>query len=246
MEEKLYNECIAMRHQGKPVKKWRFVRRGKQILDDLEPYHIFLFSNHWFQRFQNRYNISLRRKTHCFQKPPTTVEAAIKKFQSSQLRQRNTGKFKVSDLKYGSDAFTICVRRWRNFDKKGIKEVCAQSGQSGLDKRQATVQLIVSADGVDRVKAAVIFRGKGLRISAKEKQSYDRRVKVMYREKAWCGQEIMKEWILTEWANPFKNPIGQNSDGKILIVNVHRAQQTDSVEELLKKRKTTLVHAPPG
>ena len=76
--------------------------------------------------------------------------------------------------------------------------------------------MIVSADGVDRVRTAVIFRGKGLRISTKEKQSYDRRVKVMYREKAWCGQENMKEWISTEWANPFKNPIGQNSDGKIV------------------------------
>ena len=75
-----------------------------------------------------------------------------------------------------------------------VKEVWAQSGQSGLDKRQATVQLIVSADVVDRVRTAVIFRGKGLRISTKEKQSYDRRVKVMYREKAWCGQENMKEW----------------------------------------------------
>ena len=91
--------------------------------------------------------------------------------------------------------------------------------------RQETsdVQLTVFADGVDRFRPTVIFRGKGLRISAKEKQSYDRRVKVMYQGKAWCDQEIMKEWISTEWANPFKNPIGQNSDGKILIADVHRA-----------------------
>ena len=39
MEEKLYNEFIAMRHQGKSVKKWWFTRRGKQILDELEPDH---------------------------------------------------------------------------------------------------------------------------------------------------------------------------------------------------------------
>ena len=89
--------------------------------------------------------------------------------------------------------------------------------------------MIVFADGVDRVRPTVIFRGKGLRISAKEKQSYDRRVKVMYQEKAWCDQEIMKEWISTEWANPFKNPIGQNSNGKILIPNVNCTQQTNSV-----------------
>ena len=77
-----------------------------------------------------------------------------------------------------------------------------------------------------------LFRGKGLRISDNEKQSYDRIVKVMYQEKAWCDEEIMKEWISTEWVNPFKNPIGQNSGGKILIADVHRAQQNNSVKEL--------------
>ena len=44
----------------------------------------------------------------------------------------------------------------------------------------------------------------------------------------------------------FKNPIGQNSDGKILIANVHRAQQNDSVKELLKKRNTSLDNVPLG
>ena len=53
-----------------------------------------------------------------------------------------------------------------------------------------TVQLTVFADRVDRVRPTVIFRGKGLQISAKEKQSYDQRIKVMYQEKAWCDQEI--------------------------------------------------------
>ena len=134
----------------------------------------------------------------------------------------------------------------KTYDKKGVKEVWAQSGQPCPDKRQVTVQLTIFADGVDRVRPTVIFRGKGLRISAKEKQSYDRRVKFMYQKKAWCDQEIMKEWISTKCANPFKNPIGHNSDGKILIADVHRAQQTDSVKVLLKKHKTSLVNIPPG
>ena len=64
--------------------------------------------------------------------------------------------------------------------------------------------------------------------------------------KAWCDEKIIKEWISTEWANPFKNLIGQNSDGKILIADVHRAQQTNSVKELLTKHKTSLVNVPPG
>ena len=46
IEEKQYNESgIAMRHQGKPAKRSRLVRRGKHILDKLEPDHNLLFSN---------------------------------------------------------------------------------------------------------------------------------------------------------------------------------------------------------
>ena len=43
MEEKLHHECLVMRHQGKPVKRGWLVRRGKQILDELEPDHNFFF-----------------------------------------------------------------------------------------------------------------------------------------------------------------------------------------------------------
>ena len=43
MEENLYNEYITMRHQGKPVKRWSFVRRVKQILDELESDHNIFF-----------------------------------------------------------------------------------------------------------------------------------------------------------------------------------------------------------
>ena len=52
----------------------------------------------------------------------------------------------------------------------------------------------------------------------------------------------MKEWIFTKW----KYPIGQNSDRKILIADVHRAQQTDCVKEILRKHKTSLVNVPTG
>ena len=105
--------------------------------------------------------------------------------------------------------------------------------------------MTVFANGVDRVKPAVIIRGKGLRISAKEKQIYDRRVKVMCQERIWRDQKIIKEWISIEWANPFKNLIGQNSDRKTLISDVHCAQQTDNVKELLKKQKTSIVNVLP-
>ena len=45
----------------------------------------------------------------------------------------------------------------KTYEIKVVKEVWAQSEQSGLDKQQATVQLTVFADGVDRVRSTVIF-----------------------------------------------------------------------------------------
>ena len=43
-----------------------------------------------------------------------------------------------------------------------MKAVWAQSGHSGLNKRQAAVLLTVCADDVDRVRPTTVFTGKGL------------------------------------------------------------------------------------
>ena len=86
--------------------------------------------------------MSLRRKTHCSQKPPTSLEPAIKKFHSSLLRLRNTGNFKASDLaNIDQTPLPFVLDDEKTYDKKSVKEVWAQSGQSGIGKRQATVQM---------------------------------------------------------------------------------------------------------
>ena len=56
----------------------------------------------------------------------------------------------------------------RTYDTVGAKEIWVCSGQSGLDKRQCTVQLTVFGDGVCRLRPTLIFWGKGLRISREE------------------------------------------------------------------------------
>ena len=80
---------------------------------------------------------------------------------------RNTGNFEASDLaNMDQTLLPFVLDDGKTYDKKGVKEGWVQSGQSGLDKRQATVHWTVFANGVDRVRPIVIFRGKGLRISA--------------------------------------------------------------------------------
>ena len=126
----------------------------------LRPDHDFLFLNHWFKNFQNQYNISWRRKTHCSQKPPRGLEPAIKKFHSFLLRLRNTGTFQASDLaNMDQTPLPFVLDDGKTYGKKGVKEFWAQSGQSDLDKRQATLQLTVFADGVDRARPTVSRQG---------------------------------------------------------------------------------------
>lgn len=105
-----------------------------------------------------------------------------------------------------------------------------QVGSSGLDKRQHMVQLTVFADGAPRVRPTIIFCCKVKRISTKEKESWDHRVKVTFQDKAWCNENMMKDWTEHEWGNMFKNPLRLGSSRKICIPDVHRAQQTDAVK----------------
>ena len=62
----------------------------------------------------------------------------------------------------------------------GEQSVWVRGSGSGLDKRQCTVQLTLFADGEQRVKPLLIFRGKGKRISFTEQMKYDRRVVVRF------------------------------------------------------------------
>ena len=132
----------------------------------------------------------------------------------------------------------------KTYADKGSSEVWCATHGSGLHKRQCSVQLTISADGKPRVKPLVIFRGKSLRVKSLEQYTWDRPVQVLRQEKAWCDESIMLDWISQQWNNCFINPPTNGSSGKILIADVHRAQQTEKVKCILKK-KTDLINVPP-
>ena len=134
----------------------------------------------------------------------------------------------------------------KTYADKGSSEVWCVSGSSGLDKRQCSVQLTIFADGVPRVRALVVFRGKGLRITRKEQEAWDRRVQLAFQPKAWCDESMMKKQISEQWGNIFINPPTTGATGKILVADVYGAQQTDGVKALLKKKNSELVNVPPG
>ena len=134
----------------------------------------------------------------------------------------------------------------KTYNEKGEKEIWCASAASGLDKRQCTVQLTIFADGKPRVRTTIIFRGQGKRVSKTEKDAWDSRVCVMFQEKAWCDEAIMKAWVNREWSNILTNPHNPSSTGKILVADVHTAQQTEAVKTALGHYKSKLVNVPPG
>ena len=92
----------------------------------------------------------------------------------------------------------------------------------------------------------MIFRGKGKRIRPDEKKTWNKRVKVYFQPKAWYDKSILKQWVCDKSGNIFTNPTTSRSSGKILVANVHTAQQTDEVKRLLVTTKTVVVSVPPG
>ena len=194
MECQLFHEFKEMRQDGKPVKRLWFVMRANQIFNEQNPDYEFRFSSYWFEQFQNWYNVSLQWKIHCSQKAKSDLEPVAKKFHSCHSRLRSSGDYQDGDIaNMEQTPLPFVLDDGKTYDIKDVKDVWAQSRQSGFDKRQATIQLTSFADGVDSVRPTIIFKGRGLWITTKEKEFYYKRVRVMFQEKGWCDENIMTE-----------------------------------------------------
>ena len=128
-----------------------------------------------------RYGVGLRRKTHAVQIDPKQLPPAITKFHSKLLRVRRRGVYQTKDIaNMDQTPLPFVLDDGKTYADKGSSEVWCVSGFSGLDKQQCSVQLTIFGDGVPRVCPLVIFRWKGLRITRKEQEAWDRRVQVAF------------------------------------------------------------------
>ena len=122
----------------------------------------------------------------------------------------------------------------KTYADKGSKTVwCRSVGGSGLDKRQATVQLTIFGDGMPRAKPLVIFRGTGQRITQAQKQDYDHRVTVKFHPNAWCDETMFLFWarhVETGVVTP-----------KMLVLDSHQAQITNNALMVMKQECNTTV-----
>ena len=132
---------------------------------------------------------------------------AITKFHSKLLRVRRRDVYQTKDIaSMDQTPLPFALDDGKTYADKGSSEVWCVSGSSGLDKRQSSVQLTIFADGVPCVHPLVIFREKGLRITHKEQEAWDRRVQVAFQPKVWYDESMTKKWISVQWGNIFINP----------------------------------------
>ena len=236
VEQRLLSEFRERRKQGKIVKKWWFLSRSRTLMAELYPNATdFKFCDRWFGGFCRRNKLTLRRNTHVAQKPPAQLMASIGKFHAKLIRERMRGNYALCDIaNMDQTPLPFVLDDGMTYDSKGAKEVWFASGSSGLEKRQCSLQLTIFGDGISRVRPTIIFRGLGKRISPEEKKNWNRRINVYFQTKAWCDESVMKQWTNDGWGNVFTNPPTAASSGKILIADVHRAQQTASVKHQKK------------
>ena len=71
----------------------------------------------------------------------------------------------------------------KSYADKGSKQVWVLQPMSGLEERQATLQLCIRGNGPQTVKPAIVFCGKG-NVTLGELAKHDKRIDVYFQEKA--------------------------------------------------------------
>ncbi len=250
MEAELHKEFKELREKGLKVKGWWFHLRARQLLSKMHPQAQFQFSSAWFDGFKSRYDISLRAPTNCHHKSAEdkrdlviSFHRFVRKVASRGEQTEAVGRYALRDIhNLDQSPLPFAILSGKTYADKGQEDVWVRGAGSGLDKRQCSLQAAISADGVPRFKPVVVFRGKGLRIRAAEKQSYDRRVIVRFQEKAWVDEKEMKWWL----HHVYKPATQDSPRQQLLVADAHRAQCTEAIKKQVKDQCNTQLACIPG
>ena len=132
------------------------------------------------------------------------------------------------------------VDREKTYDVTGNKQVCVSQPSSGLDKRQASLQLCIRAEGDQDVKPAIVFRGKG-NVSSAEKTQYDQDVDVYFQPSAWMDSQLNQEWV----KRTLIPGIGTSPQEKVIFADNVGFQQEKGFHEMCRKEINAIIYLLP-
>lgn len=214
----------------------------------------FKGSGNWFQRFKKRHGISFRRRTNKKKDAADEGRETIQKFHRDlreAVKSRRRRVNSTQDVKYGrwtpQNRYNIdqvplpfVVEQDKTYDVTGNKQVWVSQPSSGLDKRQATLQLCIRAEGDQHVKPAIVFRGKGNVFSA-EKAQYDQDVDVYFQSSAWMDTQLNQKWV----RRTLIPGIGTSPQEKVIFADNVGFQQEKGFHEMCRKNINAIIYLLP-
>jgi hypothetical protein len=269
MEDTLHKLFLEKRVIGRRIgEKW--IRRTARILfEELYPEKVTVidkkkvfqgmnFSRGWFDGFLKRRKISLRQTTKKAQVIPDDYQSKIINWLQFNRRASSKYSFKLSEIANMDQtpiAFEFLSKK--TYHTKGEKTVFCKQARSGWDRRQATLQIVVHADGKPRCKPLLIFHGQSDRKQhpkwpslKAEYKLYDKRVAVMFNPKAWSNTDLMVEWIKTHYTysteHLFFTRNSTQRPPRFLSLDVFAGQKTTEVTDALKSINCTTSFIPGG
>jgi hypothetical protein len=172
LEDRLHALILEKRQLGRKVgENWirrharlEFERLWPERVTIVEKKKVFAgmaFSNGWFAAFLKRKHLSLRQPTKRAQVVPGDYKDKITSWLQFNRRAQAKFNFELSEIA-NMDQTPISFEFLdnRTYDTKGVRTVFVKQTGSGWDRRQATLQILVHADGIQRCKPLLIFHGK--------------------------------------------------------------------------------------
>lgn len=221
---------------------------GKEAADK------FKGRKNWFQRFKKRHHISLRRRGNKKKISANDGTERIQKFHRNLRNAVNSRRRRSNsnlDAKYGrwlpKNRYNVdqvplpfVVDQDKTYDVTGNKRVWVSQPSTGLDKRQATLQLCIRAEGEQNVKPAIVFRGKG-NIASEEKAQHDKGVDVYFQKCAWMDADLNMEWV----SGTLIPGVGNSPDEKVIFADNVGFQQDKEFHQVCRKKMNAVIYLLP-
>jgi hypothetical protein len=168
---------------------------------------------------------------------------------------QTVGRFKLSEIaNMDQTPLPFEFNEGRTYAKKGSKTIWIKEQRSGWNKRQATLQLCVHADGLPHTPPLLMFRGtEGTGDSRRkaEMKKYPKGINVIFNKKAYANGENLKQWARQQykWGSAFSP---SEKEPRLLVIDAFAAHkksvdekksQNDFIAEL-KKLNTTISMVP--
>jgi hypothetical protein len=170
MEDRLHTLILEKRQLGRQVSENWIRRHARLEFESLWPERVTIvekrkvfsgmaFSNGWFTAFLKRKHLSLRQPTKRAQTVPADYKDKITSW--LQFNRRAQARFNFEPEIDNMDQTPISFEFLDNktYNTIGARTVFVKQTGSGWDRRQATLQILVHADGIQRCKPLLIFHG---------------------------------------------------------------------------------------